>query len=153
MVRFQRILLATDFSAISTHAVEYAILLGKTFRAELHVLHVLEVEIPQTIQGGVYLPLSYFEELERRAPRQLEQVIGTEDRKSVAITPVIRHGTPYLEITNYARDHQMDLIVLGTHGRSGVSHLLMGSVAEKVVRLASCPVMTIRPPQESSGTH
>jgi universal stress protein A len=153
MVHFQRILLATDFSTTSAIVVEYALLLARTFHAELHVLHVLEVEIPQTIQGGAYLPLSYFEDLERRAPRQLEQLIGPEDRKNLKVTTVIRHGSPYLEITNYARDHKMDLVVLGTHGRGGLSHLLMGSVAEKVVRVASCPVMTIRPQQELSGTH
>ena len=145
MVHIQRILLATDFSATSELAVEYAILMAKTFHAELHVLHVLEVVIPQTIQGGAYLPLSYFEELERLAPSQLERMISTEVRKNLAVTSTIRHGSPHLEITNYARDHKMDLIVLGTHGRGGVSHLLMGSVAEKVVRMASCPVLTIRP--------
>jgi nucleotide-binding universal stress UspA family protein len=126
MVHFQRILLATDFSTTSARAVEYAILLARTFHAELHVL---EVEIPQTIQGDAYLPLSYFEDLERRAPRQLGQVIGSEARKNLRVTTVTRHGSPYLEITNYARDHKMDLIVLGTHGRGGLSQLLVGSVA------------------------
>lgn len=146
METFQRILLATDFSDASASAAEVAVTMAKTFGAGLHVLHVLESEIPVMSDSMVYLPPTYFEELENRAAEQLEQVISREDRDKLSVTLVMRKGSPFVEIVRYARDQKMDLIVQGTHGRGVVAHVLMGNVAEKVVRKAPCPVLTVRHP-------
>lgn len=144
METFQRILLATDFSDASASAAEVAVTMAKTFGAGLHVLHVLEAEIPVMSDSMVYLPPTYFEELENRAAEQLEQVIPREDRDKLGVTLVMRKGSPFVEIIRYARDQKMDLIVQGTHGRGMVAHALMGNVAEKVVRKSPCPVLTVR---------
>ncbi|MDB5385516.1 MAG: hypothetical protein JWM11_1162 [Planctomycetaceae bacterium] len=138
---------ATDFSETAACAVEHAVVVAKAFWATLHVLHVLEVEIPDALEGLNYLPLNYFEEIEKRAPEQLKKVIAHEIRESQPVNLVIRRGVPFLEIIRYARDQKIDLIVMGTHGRGAVAHALMGSVAEKVVRKSPCPVLTIRHPQ------
>ena len=147
MASFNRILLATDFSDTSACAVEHAILLARTFGANLHVLHVLESEIPVMMDGVTYLPPNYFEEMEKMAAERLEEVIPRADRDKLSVTLVMRKGNPFLEVVRYARDQKMDLIVLGTHGRGAIAHVLMGSVAEKVVRKASCAVLTVRHPQ------
>lgn len=147
---FQRILLATDFSETSSYAVEHAILIARTLNAELHVLHVLENDIPAVMDGGVYLPPNYsdfLEELDKLAAEKLEAVVSRDDRDKISVTLVMRRGAPFLEIIRYARDQNMDLIVLGTHGRGALAHVLLGNVAEKVVRHASCPVLTIGHPQ------
>lgn len=147
MAAIQRILLATDFSDTSAQAVEYAVLMAKTFGASLHVLHVLEPEIVTMMDGQTYLLPNYFEEIERQSAERLERVITGDDRNRLAVTLVMRKGTPFLEIIHYARDQKMDLIILGTHGRGALAHVLMGNVAEKVVRKAPCPVLTVRHPQ------
>jgi len=147
MGNFQRILLATDFSETSAYATQHAVDLAKSFDAALHVLHILETEIPLMVDGVTYLPPNYFEEVEKRAAERLEAVISREDRDKLSVTLVMRRGAPFLEIVRYARDQKMDLIVLGTHGRGALAHVLMGNVAEKVVRTASCPVLTVRHPQ------
>ncbi|MDB5392144.1 MAG: hypothetical protein JWM11_7790 [Planctomycetaceae bacterium] len=147
MVTFQRILLATDFSETSAYAAEHATLLAKTFGAALHVLHVLESEMPLMTDGLAYLPSNFYEEMEKSAAEQLEAVIPREDRDKLAVTLVMRRGAPFLEIIHYARDQHMDLIVLGTHGRGALAHVFMGNIAEKVVRKAPCPVLTVRHPR------
>jgi len=147
MVTFQRILIATDFSETCSRAVEYGVMMAKTLGASIHVLHVLQDDTPLVVDGLTYLPQNFFEELEQRAAGRLEEVIPRADRDKLAVTLVMRRGSPFLEIIRYARDQNMDLIVLGTHGRGALAHVLMGSVAEKVVRKAPCPVLTVRHPQ------
>lgn len=147
MTSFQRILVATDFSETSAYAVKYAIEMAKTFGAGLHVLHVLETEIPLMVDGIAYLPPGIIEEIEKSAASQLEQVIPPEERNKLSVTLALRRGSAFLEIIGYARDQKMDLIVIGTHGRGAIAHVLLGNVAEKVVRKAPCPVLTIRHPQ------
>ncbi len=147
MAQFKRILLATDFSETSTYAVEYALLMARTFGAELHVLHVLETEIPVMMDGIVYLPPNYFDEIEKITAERLESVIAREDRDKLAVTLVMRRGAPFSQIVRYAHDQKMDLIVLGTHGRGALAHVFLGNVAEKIVRQAPCPVLTVRHPK------
>lgn len=147
MKTFRRILLSTDFSETAACATEMAIMMAKTFNATLDVLHVMESEIPMISDGMVYLPPNYFEELEKQAAEKLEDVIPREDRDKMAVTLALRSGSPFVEIIRYAREQKMDLIVMGTHGRGAVAHVLMGNVAEKVVRKANCPVLTVKHPQ------
>lgn len=147
MSNFKRILLATDFSETSSYAVGHAVLMARTFNAELHVLHVLESEILAVSDGLTYLPPNYFQELEKIAAEKLQNVISPQDREGLPVTLVTRRGAAYLEIIRYAKDQAIDLIVLGTHGRGALAHVLLGNTAEKVVRKAPCAVLTIRHPQ------
>lgn len=143
MINLRRILAPTDFSEYSTEAMEYAIALAEKFDAELHLLHVLEMHAGSTpvFAGGLALT-PRVQESREAAEKALLQIAS--DRQAVRATVV---GPPFLEILRYARDNNIDLIVMGTHGRSGLAHVLVGSVAERVVRKSSCPVMTVRHPK------
>ncbi|MFN4257738.1 MAG: universal stress protein [Gemmataceae bacterium] len=145
MMPLTNILVPTDFSATAARALDYGKALAETFRATLHVLFVMEdpfLTIP-TLEG--YTPLPRFrEDMERDARRQLDQVLTPDERARFHAQLVMVWGRPAVEILEYAQTHGIDLIVMGTHGRGGLSHLLLGSVAEEVVRQASCPVLTVR---------
>jgi universal stress protein A len=151
MLKMQRILAATDFSEYSDEARDYARYLCRKFHAELHLLHVVHdfrLEVPEYIQR-----IAGFEDdadrqrvaLEQEATMQLQMECLPQWRKVHPILLVTRFGKPWLEIIRYAAEQGCDLIVMGTHGRSGLQHTLIGSVAEKVARKAPCPVLTIRP--------
>ena len=146
MAGFQRILLATDFSETAAAATDLALVIARTFHASLDVLHVLETDIPNMTDGVVYIPPNYYKEVEKQAAEKLEGVIPRADRDTLSVTLAMREGAPFVEIIRYAREQQMDLIVLGTHGRGAIAHVIMGSVAERVVRKATCPVLTVRHP-------
>jgi universal stress protein A len=147
MIRLQRILFPTDFSDCSKTAQEYACALAEQFHAELHILHVLQdvmLLAPET--GGLaWLPPNYLAEMKAGAEKTLAEWLPPEWSSGKPIVRATRTGSPIGEITQYARDNAIDLIVLGTHGRSALMHVLLGSVAEKVVRHAPCPVLTVRP--------
>lgn len=146
MIRVNRILAAADFSSSSAHAIEHACELAARFGSELHLLHVLEVHATTTpmFAGGLAVS-AWVRESRTAAERELERVIDPVWNFRGTVVRATVEGTPFLEIIRYARTHDIDLIVLGTHGRSGVSHFLMGSVAERVVRKADCPVLTVKP--------
>lgn len=146
MIKLDQILHATDFSEPSKIALEYARTLASRFDSHLHVVHVHQSVAAAAMMspGGVIPP--HVEEDDRRQAE--EMLTGTEVGEYVPSERVSRSlllGTPFAEIIRFAREHDVDLIVLGTHGRSGLKHLIMGSVAEKVVREAPCPVLTVRP--------
>jgi nucleotide-binding universal stress UspA family protein len=144
----RRILVPTDFSDKSGAALTYGIALVEQFEASLHLLHIVE-----TIVGGETLPwqLGPREDVERaiesHAWDDLRGLLPPDDQKRLRAELALGWGTPFVEIVRYARAHEIDLIAMGTHGRSGVKHLLMGSVAENVVRSAPCPVLTVRHPE------
>ncbi|HUR32797.1 MAG TPA: universal stress protein [Vicinamibacterales bacterium] len=141
MIQLQNVLVAVNFDEASNVALRYARSLAGNFGARLHVLHVTEnlflrpmANDPRAIEAGI--------------TRRLLDVLTDEDRTKLHAVPVVRKSDePADEIVKYARDEQIDLIVMGTHGRPGFAHLLMGSVAERVVRLAPCPVLTLRHPE------
>jgi nucleotide-binding universal stress UspA family protein len=141
MIRLQNVLVAIDFDDTSTAALVYARTLARTFGARLHVLHVMEnlflrpmANDPRDIEAGI--------------TRRLLETLTDEDRTALHAVPVVRRSdVPAQEIVDYAKAENIDLIVVGTHGRPGVAHLLLGSVAEKVVRSAPCPVLTLRHPE------
>ena len=148
MIRLSRILLPTDFSKYAGEATKYACAFAEKFDAELHLLHVRETHLSSTPEfaAGLALPTPV-KENPAACERALLDVLDSawaQARRS-KITRSVADGTPFVEIVRYAREHSMDLIVLGTHGRSGLAHVLMGSVAERVVRKAPCPVLTVRP--------
>jgi nucleotide-binding universal stress UspA family protein len=138
------ILSPTDFSAHAKQAVTSAFELAQTFGAKLSLLHVIEVPV-YAIE--VALPL---EDLERDARRELALLLPEAEAVHVDVTRLVELGIPYQRILETATAELVDLIVMATHGRTGLGHLVMGSVAERVVRMAPCPVLTIRPPGDRS---
>jgi nucleotide-binding universal stress UspA family protein len=150
MIAFKNVLVATDFGEPSTTALEYGRAFARTFNASLHVIHVVENVFVQGMLADA-VPANYadlLQELEESGRRQLDATIGDDDRRELNATPVLLTGAGSAAgIVAYARKANVDLIVMGTHGRGGWSHLMMGSVAEKVVRTAPCPVLTVRHPE------
>lgn len=148
MIQIKQILLPTDFSECSAEATKYACSLAEQFQAELHLLHVVE-QLGSTISEAVTEMASAFEDYlevaEAKALSKLGQVLDPAWVKGKKVTLGTRVGSPFVNIIEYAKEHQIDLIVIGTHGRTGLSHVLIGSVAERVVRMAPCPVLTVHP--------
>ena len=150
MIAIKDVLVATDFSAPSDTALNYARAMARSFGATLHVLHVFEplwITSADVVGGGVALA-TMIQGLEDTARKQLEEAVTEEDRRELhATSAMVTSESPAREIANYAHEQKVDLVVIGTHGRSGISRMLIGSVAEKVVRLAPCPVLTVHHPE------
>ena len=150
MIALKNVLVATDFSEPSATALEYGRALARTFNASLHVLHVVDNVFAQAMLADA-APANYaglLQEIEESGRKQLEAIVREDDRRELHATPVLLTYTgPAAGIVSYAKQRDVDLIVMGTHGRAGFSHVLMGSVAEKVVRSAPCPVLTVRHPE------
>jgi universal stress protein A len=146
MAAIKTILVPTDFSEASRQALRYACSLADAVGASLHILHVMENPY---FAGGymeVYAPpQEYFEQVEEQARKGLEAALTDGERQKYRAILVRRSGSPANEILSYLRERgDIDLVVMATHGRGGVSRLMMGSVADKIVRAAPCPVVTIR---------
>ncbi len=145
----QRILIPTDFSPPARQAEHYAVALAQKFAAELHVLHIVE-DPALPVHGSRYswaVPDDMLPRLLEKAEHDLTLAVPTADVNLIGreLVRKIKVGHPVNSIIEYATENQIDLIVIGTHGRSGLSHLLLGSSAEKLVRLATCPVLTVHP--------
>jgi universal stress protein A len=150
-MEIRQILAPTDFSEYSKQAVASAYELAQTFGAKLILLHVVELPVYPV---EAFLPsaagTTLLDDLERQARLDLAQLLPrAEDGKVEAMCQAVP-GTPYYKIIEVAQAAKVDLIVMATHGRTGLSHLVMGSVAERVVRMAPCPVLTIRPTSASA---
>ena len=139
---FKTIVAATDFSSPSELALEYARTLAKRFGASLHLVHVVEEPYPIGSEGYVVDVAEFHESLLQEAHQQLATRLAIISDEGA--TGEVLVGKPARRITEAASEKNADLIVMGTHGRGGVAHLLMGSVAERVVRTAPCPVLTVR---------
>ena len=151
MIRVHKILVPTDFSEPSGKALAYGQTLARQFGASLHLLHAVEEPLTQGWEGyslPIVLP-TLREQAMAEAGRRLEEAVPKAERDRNATELVVRLGDPSREIVRFAKERGIDLIVMGTHGRSGVAHLLLGSVAEQVVRSAPCPVLTVRDPEHA----
>lgn len=147
-IRLTKVLVPTDFSAPSATALAYAMALARRFGAALHVLHTVEEPLAQGWNGfGLPVLPELRSEVLAEAQRQLEAAVPRLERDRQATELVTCVGDPCREILRFAKERAVDLIVMGTHGRGGMAHLLLGSVAEKVVREAPCPVLTVRHPE------
>jgi nucleotide-binding universal stress UspA family protein len=152
MTNLTRILVATDLSEAAGIALEQALMLAKPFRASVVVLHVVEDSVEARLWSSeIFQALSAEAQTEfiEQAQPGLKQYLDAFDTGEVAVMPEIRVGRPAPTIVGAARDYNADLIVVGTHGRTGLAHLLIGSVAEHVLRTADCPVMAVRVTQAS----
>lgn len=151
MIVLKKVLVATDFSEPSDAALAYGREFAFTFGAQLVIAHVAANTLTQGYGGGdgfVFSDPSLQRDLEAAVRRRLDQLISDEDREQLdAAAVVLTSNVPAQAITEFAKEAGIDLIVLGTHGRGAVAHLLMGSVAERVVRTAPCPVLTVRRPE------
>jgi nucleotide-binding universal stress UspA family protein len=146
-VSIARIVCAVDFSEYSDYALRYAIEMARTFDADLKLLHVIELPfLPSYSLAGVpdlSLPVDQIEE----SAREKMQELLAQCRESYSkVEGDVRTGSAFLEIIGFARETDADLIVVGTHGRTGLRHMIIRSVAEKVVRKAPCPVLSIKHP-------
>lgn len=148
MIDLRRILVPSDFSKFSENALTYAIAFAEKFGAELHLLHVVQDLAlfipPEVAVAPVAAPV---EQLTTAAHTALERTIRDRNLKGLTVLREVREGNPFAEVTRYAKEHDIDLIIMGTHGRGGLAHVLLGSVTEKVVRKSPCPVLTVRHPE------
>ncbi len=142
MIELRNVLLAVDFSDTCLKATDYAVALSNRFGAALHLLHVIEDPVVYLPMFESY-PLPSREQFETYAQDRLENWVTSPEAEGLKLELHFRHGTPHVEIIDYAEDSKIDLIVMGTHGRGIAAHLLLGSVAEKVIRKAPCPALTV----------
>ena len=150
MVVLKRILVATDFGEAADVALNYGRELARTFGASLDVLFVCENVLTRGIGSDGFVPnyADMQDDLERAARKQLDSVLSDEERTELmAKAVVLTSNAPADTIVWYAKETKADLVLMGTHGRGAVVHLFTGSVAERVVRLAPCPVLTVRHPE------
>lgn len=151
MPTFTKIIAATDFSDDSNYALEYAQEMARRFSAEMIVVHVDQPLAPVMISElspglDVGAMNRIAEEQRLLALRELDQMTARLRETGLKVRGLLRVGAPFLEIINTAHTEGADLIVVGTHGRTGLAHVLMGSVAERVVNKAHCAVLTVRHP-------
>jgi nucleotide-binding universal stress UspA family protein len=149
MIALRNILVATDFSEASDAALRYGRDFARQFGATLHVLHVVENVMARFAADAAPVTLpSLQQEIEQEAQQRLDATLTEEDRRDLHAKGVLRTAaSPAAAVVEYAAEARADLIIMGTHGRGAVAHFLMGSVAERVVRTASCPVLTVRHPE------
>jgi nucleotide-binding universal stress UspA family protein len=147
----QHILAPFDFSPYADQALAYAIELAQTLQARLTLLHAIDTTPLGMAESAALRPPSYWVELETGIAEGMEEPLARVHQAGLQGETAIVQGVPFQTIIETARDKGVDLIVMGTHGRTGLTHVLMGSVAEKVVRLAPCPVLVTRGSPETSA--
>ena len=146
----QRMLVPLDFSPYAEQALAYAIDLAQTLRAHftlLHVIHLIPLAMGDMLASSLAV---YLQVVETEAQQQMHTAQARVQQVGLRCDTLIVQGVPFQTIVDTARDREVDLIVMGTHGRTGLTHVLMGSVAEKVVRLAPCPVLVTRESTEAA---
>lgn len=151
MFKIKNILLPTDFSKTSLTASEYAVNLAKQYNAKLHILHVLEKTPPILAIRSLDLSREkIIESIDADAQLRLDECINKiQKNEDLEIISAIRKGIDYEEIIKYSKEKKVDVIVIATHGRTGILHTLLGSVAEKVIRYSKIPVLVTTPPSKS----
>ncbi len=146
MFEIASILAPTDFSTHSERAVQYACRLAERLGSSLHLLHVLSEILPAGPDPLLMpvMPAEYYADNEARAKETLDRLRDPGWGEPAKVVTVVRWGSPVEAIVAYALEQKIDLITVATHGRTGLKHVLLGSVAEQIVRQAPCPVLTIR---------
>ena len=144
MIDLKRILVPTDFSETSEAALRYGTELARQYTGRLYLLHV--VENPGEA-AKADIPIGLFETMRTAALDRLGQLVTSHELRKFRPECAMRLGAAPNEIVRYAQDHEIDLIVMGTHGRRGIARVVLGSVAERVVRTAPCPVLTVHHPE------
>jgi nucleotide-binding universal stress UspA family protein len=144
-MQIKTILFPTDFSQGARAAMDYAISLAQDYKAKLILLYVIqdisiaEWYIPSSISAA-----DLVEDMQKSATKEMDKWAGEAAVKVKDVERAVVRGVPFVEIIKTAKEKNADMIVIGTHGRTGIDHMLFGSTAEKVVRKSSCPVLTVR---------
>jgi nucleotide-binding universal stress UspA family protein len=143
----KKILVPIDFSDYSKSSLRYAVNYAKHFNASLILVYVIEPVIypPDFSMGQIAIPAPGLE-MDKRAEEELKKLSDKEIPSGMQVKKIIKTGKPFVEIIETAAEEDADMIIIATHGHSGVEHILFGSTAEKVVRKAPCPVLTLREP-------
>jgi len=150
MIRFNKIVLTTDLSENASVATPYAIDLAKKYGGSIELLHICEDTVYYASAAAAEGFVVDMEEFSAKIAKDREDALkaaaeSLASKHGVQVKPVLRKGHAANEIVAYAKDNKPDVIVIATHGRTGLSHLLFGSVAERVIRTAACPVLSVRP--------
>ena len=148
MFRLRKILCPTDFSEASFAALKLAVSLARSTKSKLILIYVVNQKMfSEGLNfARVSAPEALGKELADEARRRLKMLIPAEEREQIDWETNVRSGNPAQEVIRYAKENDIDMIVIGTAGHSGVEHMMFGSTAEKVVRGAHCPVLTVKPP-------
>lgn len=146
MQTIENILVPIDFSDYSRKALQYAKEFALKFSAKMYLIYVFRPIFEDIEVGVINESIQFNNEIEEYAREKLQKLIQDIIGTDVPVEPVIRMGRPFMEINRAAEEYDIDLIIIATHGHTGVQHLLFGSTAEKVVRKAPCPVLSLREP-------
>jgi nucleotide-binding universal stress UspA family protein len=141
---FPRILVPVDFSEHAERALDYAIAWGRQCNAHLTLIHVIQLLVDAGSDMALALPTSHLEMLEAELTQHMQVYLQRVEDAGVQGDLVMTYGVPYEKTIEVVKARHIDLIIMGSHGRTGFSHLLLGSVAEKLVRLAPCSVLVVR---------
>lgn len=153
-MQIRTILLPTDFSECGNYALQYAASLARTFKASIICVNVIEPIVPTVGYSGMTEPLpiaDITEQLEDSAERELPKLAECDECAGLDVEELVVHGEAAAEIVRVAKEREVDLIVISSHGRTGLGRILFGSTAEAVVRHASCPVLVVKPPAEEDS--
>ena len=144
-MQIKTIIFPTDFSQGARAAMDYAVSLAKDYDAKLILLYVIQdISIAEWYIPSSISATDFIEDMQKSASREMEKWGAEVAAKVTNVEKMVVRGIPFVEIIKTARDRDADMIVIGTHGRTGIDHMLFGSTAEKVVRKAHCPVLTVR---------
>lgn len=147
VINIKNILCPVDYSIYSEKALSYAIELAVKYEAKLFLIHVLDIRVYDINDPDLYNVNIIDAETINKLRERLLKCVNEDVKGKIPVEAIVLQGVPFAEIIKASKEHNIDLIVLGTHGRTGLSHAIMGSVAEKVVRKATCPVLTVRHPE------
>lgn len=149
-LEIEKICVPTDFSECGDDAVRHGAAMARHFNAELHIIHVIQdvsdkLRHPDFTSKGTSVT-EFLKALEEGATQYLAKLVADKQWKDLNVHRVYLHGTPAEAIQTYAEENKIDLIIMGTQGRTGLKHLFLGSVAERVLKTSPCPVLTVRHP-------
>lgn len=144
-MQINHILVPIDFSSDADDAIDMAISLAKDLGARITLFHAIHEVYIGVGEMAAALPPSYIEDIEAEVEREMQAHLNKVVAAGLTGDSILVHGVPFQTILDTAEDQNIDLIVMGTHGRTGLKHVLLGSVAEKVIRMATCPVLVTRP--------
>src|ERR1051325_1560119 len=153
-LQLRKMLLPTDFSGCGNYALPYAAAIARAAKAAVICIHVVEPIVPAVGYSGLAEPMpiaDMSEQLEDSAERELPRIVDCEDLHGIEVEEIIVHGDAAAEIVRVAKERDVDLIVISSHGRTGIGRIIFGSTAEAVVRHAHCPVLVVKPPPEEEG--
>lgn len=143
--RLEKILVPIDFSVYSKKAADYGIILADNLSAQIDFIHIIEHDIhPSFYSAGIESIFEVDKDLKQRVIQNMKEFLEDQFPEDLAVNFIVKEGIPHKEIVEYAKDSSADLIVISTHGLTGLEYILLGSTTEKVVRWANCPVLTVK---------